>query len=113
MTTIATECLAEMVYVCNLTVFDHAFLTAFNCSSDCMLLEWMKQQRKPTCLFQDLLDNAKEHNLRLLASCDHVTVGGLLMQAGREAGAVPKAVALRNALLEVQGVLGEELQQQE
>lgn len=60
-----------------------------------------EKHSKLTCLLQDLLDNSKEHNLSLLSSCDHITVGRLLVQTGREAGAVSKAIALRNALLEV------------
>ena len=78
-----------------------------------LLLPWSaKQQVKLTCLFQDLLDNSKQNNLSLLTRRNHVAIRRLLMQAWRETCTVAESIALRDALLKVQGVLRKELQHQ-
>ena len=66
-------------------------------------------QNRRTCFVKDLLYSAKENQLSLLPGCDHVTEWGLLMQARGQAGGVAQAVALADTLLEVEGVLCEEL----
>lgn len=65
-----------------------------------------------TCLIQDLLYDAKQNQLSLFSGCVHVALRRLLMQAWWKVGTVAQAVALRNALLEVQRGLCEELHHQ-
>lgn len=62
-----------------------------------------------TCLVKDFLYNPEQNQLCFFTSCGHVAIGGLLMQAGWKEGVVAQPVALRDALLEVQGLLCEEL----
>ena len=62
-----------------------------------------------TCLVKDFLHHPKQDQLCFFASCGHVAVGGLLMQAGWKEGVVAQSIALRDALLEIQGLLSEEL----
>ena len=64
----------------------------------------------PTGALQDLFHSAEEDHARLLPGHAHVDDGRLVVQAHGQVGLLAQAVALRDALLELQGALREALQ---